>query len=285
MDSHTFRPALIQLDDRCLPSTVTPAQVYGSYNRVEYQTDAMKSVLDTLSQPITAQRLAFIQTRLPQVVTESQQDAAVLQAFIGDAKVQMAVNPASAAQLQPVVSAAEVAVVEALVNEAYARYISPGFGAQPPSPPPPPPPVDTPPDFGTVPTPAGITTTNPPGSTLPFSLSDPSWQNQPSGVRTWDTVAGTGAAARVGGQVSFNYTGYLLDGTVFDSSAKQGKPLTTTLDTAHLIQGFVNGLPGLQVGGTRRIQIPANQAYGSTGTTGVPPNSELVFEVTLVSAS
>jgi hypothetical protein len=293
MDPFTFRPVLDGLEDRHVPSTVTPQQVFVAYQTTVASTDILHGILDTLSLGRTAQGIQNVQRLLPAIVSGSQTNAAVLNAFLGDIRAQLAANPSQAGTLDPLAAKVQNAIVQAEVNGAYASFLEPGFGISPPPPPPPPPPTDTPPNFGTVPTtPPGITTTNPAGSTLPFSLSDPSWQNLASGVRTWDVTPGTGATAQAGHQVSFTYTGYLLNGTVFDSTAANGgKPLTAVLSTqgsggvTGLIEGMVNGIQGMQVGGTRRIQIPADQGYGAAGNGSVPPNAELVFEVNLVSAS
>jgi hypothetical protein len=126
-------------------------------------------------------------------------------------------------------------------------------------------------------------------STLPFSLTDPAWQTLPSGVRIWDVKVGTGAEATSSSTVTVNYTGYLTDGTIFDSNllAKFGheEPFTTSLSSG-VIVGWMDGIPGMKVGGERRLDIPASLAYGSSGSgTSIPPNAELVFDITLTAVS
>jgi hypothetical protein len=117
-------------------------------------------------------------------------------------------------------------------------------------------------------------------STIPFSLTDPSWQTLPSGVRIWDVKKGTGTAVAAGDKITVSYTGYLLNGTVFDSNSH----FSTTLVNTSLIQGWVDGIPGMQPGGERRLDIPASLAYGSTGQGSIPPNADIVFDITLISS-
>jgi hypothetical protein len=125
-------------------------------------------------------------------------------------------------------------------------------------------------------------------STLPFSLTDPAWQTLPSGVRIWDVTVGTGAEATSSSTVTVNYTGYLTDGTIFDSNLlaqfDHEEPFTTSLSS--VIVGWLDGIPGMKVGGERRLDIPASLAYGSSGSgTSIPPNAELVFDITLTAVS
>jgi len=121
-------------------------------------------------------------------------------------------------------------------------------------------------------------------STLPFSLTDPAWQTLPRGVRIWDVRAGKGTAVQAGDQITVNYIGYLTNGTVFDSSFSRNQPFSATLSTSDLIAGWVDGIPGMMPGGERRLDIPASLAYGSSGQGSIPPNSELVFNITLISS-
>lgn len=96
-----------------------------------------------------------------------------------------------------------------------------------------------------------------------------------------DLVVGTGKAVVATDSVTVHYTGWLAtDGTVFDSSVERGQPATFPL--SGVIQGWQEGIPGMQVGGKRRLVIPADLAYGPQGNSGIPPNSALVFEVELI---
>ncbi len=102
-----------------------------------------------------------------------------------------------------------------------------------------------------------------------------------SGLQIIDIEVGSGASAEAGGTVTVHYTGWLADGTVFDSSIDRGQPITFPLD--RVIQGWQEGIPGMQVGGKRRLIIPPELAYGDQGSGDViPPNAELTFDVELL---
>ena len=98
-----------------------------------------------------------------------------------------------------------------------------------------------------------------------------------------DLVIGTGATAVSGDTVSVNYVGTLTNGTKFDASADHGGPYSFRLGTGAVIPGFDQGVTGMKVGGKRRLTIPPNLAYGSTGQGSIPPNATIIFEVELVS--
>ena len=99
-----------------------------------------------------------------------------------------------------------------------------------------------------------------------------------------DIVVGTGAEAKSGDTVTVHYTGWLTDGTKFDSSVDAGQPFQFPLGQGYVIQGWDEGVAGMKVGGKRKLIIPPDMGYGATGAGGViPPNATLVFEVELVS--
>ena len=112
----------------------------------------------------------------------------------------------------------------------------------------------------------------------------------PSGLQYEDTVQGSGAQAQAGQKVSVHYTGWLHDpmagngrGKKFDSSKDRGDPFGFSLGAGQVIRGWDEGVQGMQVGGTRVLQIPADLGYGARGAGGViPPNATLVFEVELL---
>ncbi len=98
-----------------------------------------------------------------------------------------------------------------------------------------------------------------------------------------DLVVGTGATAAVGDVVTVNYIGTLTNGTKFDSSYDRGQPYTFQIGAGQVIAGWDQGVPGMKVGGKRRLTIPPSLAYGNQANGSIPPNSTLVFEIDLVS--
>jgi len=104
-----------------------------------------------------------------------------------------------------------------------------------------------------------------------------------SGLQITDIQVGTGAEAKARETVTVNYTGWLADGTMFDSSSLHGGPTQFALVDVN-VAGWREGVPGMKVGGKRRLIIPPNLAYGAEGITGViPPNATLTFDIELVS--
>ena len=98
-----------------------------------------------------------------------------------------------------------------------------------------------------------------------------------------DQVVGDGAEAKEGSTITVKYTGKLQDGTVFDSTEKQGgQPATFTLAKGQLIDGWVEGIPGMKVGGKRTLTIPPDKGYGAQGSGSIPPNATLIFDIELV---
>jgi FKBP-type peptidyl-prolyl cis-trans isomerase len=114
-------------------------------------------------------------------------------------------------------------------------------------------------------------------STLPFSLTSPAWETLPSGVRFQDLTVGTGAAVAAGDTINVDYVGYLTDGTVFNS----GNGFSAALRKSKLIVGWVDGVPGMKLGGVRLLDIPSSLAYGANPPSGIPSDAELVFKITL----
>ena len=103
-----------------------------------------------------------------------------------------------------------------------------------------------------------------------------------SGLYYQDITAGGGSIAATGNRVTVHYTGYLTNGTVFDTSI--GKiPFGFTLGSQEVIKGWDEGMVGARVGGTRRLVIPPALAYGPGSVGQIPPNAILVFNVQLIS--
>jgi len=103
------------------------------------------------------------------------------------------------------------------------------------------------------------------------------------GVRAEDLKVGDGALAETGTNVTVHYTGWLTDGTKFDSSVDRGDPFKFRLGAGQVIRGWDEGVKGMRVGGKRKLTIPPDMGYGATGAQGViPPNATLVFDVELL---
>jgi FKBP-type peptidyl-prolyl cis-trans isomerase len=105
----------------------------------------------------------------------------------------------------------------------------------------------------------------------------------PSGLQYTDLAEGDGEEAQAGNNVSVHYTGWLTDGTKFDSSVDRNQPFQFPLGAGRVIAGWDEGVCGMKVGGKRKLTIPSDLGYGPTGAGGViPPNATLVFEVELL---
>lgn len=103
------------------------------------------------------------------------------------------------------------------------------------------------------------------------------------GLQITDIEKGTGEEANVGETVVVHYTGWLMDGTKFDSSVDRGTPFSFTLGERRVIPGWEKGVEGMQVGGKRELIIPPELGYGAQGAGGViPPNATLKFEIELL---
>src|SRR5215831_14931840 len=104
-----------------------------------------------------------------------------------------------------------------------------------------------------------------------------------SGLKYTDIKVGDGTVAENGMVASVHYTGWLTDGTKFDSSVDRGQPFSFRLGGGEVIRGWDEGVKGMRVGGKRKLVIPSDLGYGSRGAGGViPPNASLVFDVELL---
>ena len=104
-----------------------------------------------------------------------------------------------------------------------------------------------------------------------------------TGLQIEELTIGTGATATTGQDVIVHYTGWLTNGTKFDSSKDRNDPFVFPLGQRNVIAGWDEGVQGMQVGGVRKLTIPPELGYGARGAGGViPPNATLVFEVELL---
>ena len=104
-----------------------------------------------------------------------------------------------------------------------------------------------------------------------------------SGLVIEEVLVGEGAEALAGQTVSVHYTGWLTNGTKFDSSKDRRQPVKFPLGGGRVIRGWDEGVQGMKIGGSRRLIIPAQLGYGSAGAGGViPPNATLIFDVELL---
>ena len=97
-----------------------------------------------------------------------------------------------------------------------------------------------------------------------------------------DLLIGDGKTAVKGALITTHYTGWLEDGTVFDSSHERGKPFQCVIGTGRVIRGWDIGLAGMRVGGTRRLRVPAALGYGDRQVGRIPPHADLHFEIELL---
>jgi len=104
-----------------------------------------------------------------------------------------------------------------------------------------------------------------------------------SGLQIIDVEVGSGDSPQTGQTVTVHYTGWLADGTKFDSSVDRGQPFSFTIGTGQVIEGWDEGVATMKVGGKRRLIIPPELGYGASGYPPViPENAQLIFDVELL---
>lgn len=117
------------------------------------------------------------------------------------------------------------------------------------------------------------------------SATDEGNPTAPSDLVIEDVVIGGGAVAASGDTVTVHYVGTLLNGTQFDSSYSRNQPFTFRIGANQVIQGWERGVPGMRVGGKRRLTIPPSLGYGNQANGPIPANSTLKFEIDLLAVA
>ncbi len=119
--------------------------------------------------------------------------------------------------------------------------------------------------------------------TVPMMAQGAQKVTKPDGLVMEDVKVGTGAEAKSGQKVKVHYTGWLTNGTKFDSSVDRGTPFEFNLGAGQVIKGWDEGVAGMKIGGKRKLTIPPQLGYGARGAGAlIPPNSTLVFDVELL---
>ncbi len=148
-----------------------------------------------------------------------------------------------------------------------------------------------PPVANESPGPAGTPTVSP-GADDCNAGAGIAWVTYPDGLQLKDLKVGTGDTAKAGENASVQYTGWFTDCRVFDTSRQAGRtPFQFQIAQGqNIIDGWIEGVPGMKVGGKRKLMIPGALAYGpngqtdqTTGATIIPPNATLIFEIELIS--
>jgi FKBP-type peptidyl-prolyl cis-trans isomerase len=103
-----------------------------------------------------------------------------------------------------------------------------------------------------------------------------------TGLKYLDEVVGNGESPSPGNIVTVHYTGWLENGTKFDSSVDRGQPFEFPIGTGRVIKGWDEGVMSMKVGGKRKLIIPPSLGYGARNLGKIPPNSTLIFEVELL---
>ncbi|HEY2785277.1 MAG TPA: FKBP-type peptidyl-prolyl cis-trans isomerase [Fimbriiglobus sp.] len=257
-----FPLCLDRLDDRIVPSI---ADALDAANFVELARGPIQDLAHRLGETVPKREAATIRTAYFGIAEGAFAADQTLSTFLSEVQTTIAANPGNTS-LYTLANRTWDEIALARLEYSYANTFAVLYGGFPFTP--------------------GGSTTNPDNdpnlrTTIP-DLNAPGWVTQPDGLRIRDRIVGTGPAVTAGATITVEYIGWLLDGTVFDSSAQHGG--TSQFSLSGVIQGWQEGIPGMKPGGIRQLDIPANLAYGSAGQGSIPPNSELVFEIKMISS-
>jgi peptidylprolyl isomerase len=124
----------------------------------------------------------------------------------------------------------------------------------------------------------------PPPPEAPTTVEESAYTTTESGLKYYDIEEGSGDSPQTGQTAVVHYTGWLEDGTMFDSSLNQGQPFEFNVGVKQVISGWDEGVASMKVGGKRQLVIPSELAYGERGAGGgvIPPGATLIFEVELL---
>ena len=118
---------------------------------------------------------------------------------------------------------------------------------------------------------------------IPNKADDSKTTKTASGLQFIDLVPGKGASPKQGQKVKVHYTGWLTNGSKFDSSVDRGEPFDFIIGIGQVIKGWDEGVSTMKIGGKRKLIIPSELGYGARGAgSAIPPNATLIFEVELL---
>lgn len=280
MDPLRFRPIVVGLEDRVTPAgdLAAATQAIDAFTQFKPAMDWLYLNQDSAT---VFRARANLATAMVNVVQASVSTIGLLASTRTDLQVQQAQDPSNASAFAPYVDrmTAGIGLVYGMGMSALkmgSEFGAPASAFVPPTPPPPqPPPVDS--------SDAGMTDTIP-------DINAPNFVESASGLKSRDVRVGEGTPVGPNDTITVQYTGWLTNGTVFDSSrpslsprGASSTPLTSPL--SGLIRGWQEGVPGMRPGGIRQLVIPSELAYGAAGSGSVPPNADLVFEIKMISSS
>jgi hypothetical protein len=276
MSEFRFRPRLVGLEDRVTPSA-TPTQLLDAAQQVQSASEALQWASAHLAEVLTPDNVGSVASALSGLAQTTNASGLVLFEGVSEVSAVLDSTPKKEPLIRPILNALGSFESQAESTTSLASNLATALGA---------PPVALGAGTGTS---TGTTTTDPnaidPGLSGPVpSLTADGWTATADGLRTRDVKVGQGTAVQASSSITVQYTGWLTDGTVFDSSLKTGKAATFAL--SGVIKGWQEGLIGMQPGGIRQLDVPPALGYGSAGfPPTIPANAELVFEIQLVSVS